>query len=203
MHGVLATDLPTAKITAIILAGGRGQRVGGVDKGLITLNGRSLAQWVLGCIRPQVAEILISANRHLEAYHHLGFPVLCDELPDFPGPLAGILQGLKRASHALLLCVPCDTPFLPPDLVDRLMFALQTDVADIAVVTVDGKTQPVIFLGRKDVLYPSLENYCGDGGRRVSVWQRGLKQVLVAFDDETERFRNLNTHGELRAIQDG
>jgi len=177
--------------------------MGGDDKGLLPLNGRALTQHVLQCVQPLAAEILISANRHLDTYHRLGFPVLRDDLPGFPGPLAGILQGLKQASHSLLLCVPCDTPFLPLDLADRLAAALQASMADIAVAAVGDKAQPVIFLGRRDILRPALEDYLAAGGRRVGEWQSGLKRVLVAFDDEAKQFRNLNTPEELSAISGG
>ncbi|MDO9188930.1 MAG: molybdenum cofactor guanylyltransferase, partial [Sulfurimicrobium sp.] len=100
-------------VTAIVLAGGRGQRMGEADKGLVLLHGKPLVSWVLERIAPQVDEVLISANRNLERYRELGYAVLPDEMPDFPGPLAGLHRAMAEASHPLWLSVPCDTPFLP------------------------------------------------------------------------------------------
>lgn len=182
-------------ITAVILAGGQGSRMGGVDKGLVAFRGKPLIVHVLEHIRSQADEILISANRNLEAYRAFGFSVLSDESPDFPGPLAGITQALKAASHDLLLCVPCDTPFLPTDLGERLYEALEKGSADVAVASVGGKAQPVIFLCRKRVL-PSLDAFMAAGGRGVGRWQSGLGQVEVAFRG-AEAFRNFNTPEEL------
>ncbi|MGD9788150.1 MAG: molybdenum cofactor guanylyltransferase MobA, partial [Sulfuricellaceae bacterium] len=169
------------KISAVILAGGQGSRMGGVDKGWVEFRGRPLILHALEAIRSQVDEVLISANRSLDAYRRLGFPVLSDDMPDYPGPLAGIRQALKAASHELLLCVPCDTPFLPPDLAERLSQALERGDGDIAVAEADGEAQPVIFLCRKSVL-PGLEAFMDQGGRGVGRWQAGLKRVGVAFD---------------------
>jgi len=185
----------TPPLTAVILAGGQGSRMGGVDKGLVEYRGRPLVAHVLERIRPQADEILISANRNLEAYRALGFPVLMDDAPDFPGPLAGVRQALKAASHDLLLCVPCDTPFLPLELAERLYEALEKERADVAVAAADGKAQPVIFLCRKGVL-PSLDAFMAEGGRGVGRWQAGLKRVEVVFEEEAA-FRNFNTQEEL------
>jgi molybdopterin-guanine dinucleotide biosynthesis protein A len=182
-------------LSAVILAGGQGSRMGGVDKGLVEYRGRPLVAHVLERIRHQADEILISANRNLEAYRALGFSILVDDTPDFPGPLAGIRQALKAASHDLLLCVPCDTPFLPLDLADQLYRALEKDQADVAVAAVDGKAQPVISLCCKGVL-PNLEAFMAEGGRGVGRWQAGLKRVEVAFAEEAA-FRNFNTLEEL------
>ena len=111
-------------VTAVILAGGRGQRMGEADKGLQPLRGRSLVRWVLECIDPQVDELLIIANRNLDRYLELGYPVLRDRIPDFAGPLAGLHAGLAAARTDLVIAVPCDTPLLPGELVSRLVTAL-------------------------------------------------------------------------------
>src|SRR6476659_4895176 len=126
-------------VTAVILAGGRGQRMGEVDKGLQPLRGRGLVEWVLERIDPQVDELLIIANRNLERYLELGYPVVRDRIPDFAGPLAGLHTGL-------ILVVPCDTPLLPDDLVSRLQEALQTADADAAVARTDQRAHAVICL---------------------------------------------------------
>lgn len=185
----------TPPLTAVILAGGQGSRMGGADKGLAEFRGRPLVAHVLERIRPQADEILISANRNLEIYRAFGCPVLTDETADFPGPLAGIRQALKAASHDLLLCVPCDTPFLPLDLAKRLHQALAEARAETAVAVAGGKAQPVVFLCRKSVL-PSLEVFMAEGGRGVGCWQAGLRRVEVAFRG-AGAFRNFNVPDDL------
>lgn len=184
-------------LSAVILAGGQGSRMGGVDKGWLALAGKPLVAHVLERIRPQAAEVLISANRRLDDYQALGCTVLPDALADYPGPLAGIQQALRRASHDLLLCVPCDAPWLPLDLADRLHAALveSQSQADIAVASAAGSPQPVVFLCRRSVS-ASLDAYLQQGGRRVGAWQSGINRVLVEFDDAGV-FRNLNTPEEL------
>lgn len=184
------------KISAVILAGGQGSRMGGVDKGWVEFQGKPLVLHVLERIRSQADEVLISANRSLDEYRRLGVPVLTDDMPGYPGPLAGIRQALKTACHELLLCVPCDTPFLPPDLAERLCQALERGGEDIAVAEAGGEVQPVVFLCRKSVL-PSLDAFMAQGGRGVGRWQAGLKRVGVAFD--AGAFRNLNTPDELQS----
>jgi molybdopterin-guanine dinucleotide biosynthesis protein A len=120
-------------ITGVILAGGEGRRLGGVDKGLQELRGRPMVQWVLERLAPQVDTVLISANRNLQRYAAFGCPVLPDRIPDFAGPLAGLHAALTQAATPLVATVPCDSPFLPADLVARLHAALMADQAELAV----------------------------------------------------------------------
>jgi molybdopterin-guanine dinucleotide biosynthesis protein A len=185
-------------ITAVILAGGRGQRMGEVDKGLQLLRGKPLVRWVAESIAPQVEEVLISANRNLERYRELGFAVLPDAMPDFPGPLAGLHRALESAKHPLWLSVPCDTPFLPGDLVQRLLAALLANDAELALATVEGRMQPVICLGYS-YLRGGLGEYLARGGRRVGEWQSGLRRVVVPFGNP-ELFININTLDELTEV---
>lgn len=185
------------KISAVILAGGQARRMGGEDKGLIALNGRPLTAWVLDRIAPQVDELLISANRNLEQYRHFGYPVLADFSPDFLGPLAGLRRAMAQATHPLILCAPCDTPFLPRDLVEHLLRAMQENHADLAIPIVGGQRHRAVFLCRKALL-PHLENFLDQGGRRVGEWQGQLNHCQVEFDDE-RAFLNLNTPEELAA----
>lgn len=182
-------------VSAVILAGGRGRRMGDQDKGLRLLAGRSLVNWVVDCIASQVDEVLLSANRNLDRYEELGYPVLADAMPDFPGPLAGLHRVLGAARHPLWLSVPCDTPFLPVDLVARLRAALLAGDADLAVATAEGRVQPVICLGHAR-LRDDLGTFLKCGGRRVGEWQARLRRVAVPFDDP-ESFRNINTPEEL------
>lgn len=185
------------KISAVILAGGRAQRMGGADKGLAHLGGRPLIIWVLEAIVSQVDELFISANRNLDQYRQFGHPVLPDVSPDFQGPLAGLHRAMAEATHPLILCVPCDTPFLPPDLVERLAGALEETGADIAIPVAGGQVHRAVCLCRRN-LQPGLEHFLNQGGRRVGEWQSMLQRVEVPFDDD-RAFLNLNTMGELAA----
>jgi len=187
-------------VTAVILAGGRGQRMGEVDKGLQPLRGRGLVEWVLERIDPQVDELLIIANRNLERYLELGYPVVRDRIPDFAGPLAGLHTGLTQSRTELVLVVPCDTPLLPDDLVSRLQEALQTADADAAVARTDQRAHAVICLC-KVTLVEHLGRFIDGGGRTVGEWQASLNVVYVDFDEHPERFRNVNTLDDLRDLE--
>ncbi|MDP2828745.1 MAG: molybdenum cofactor guanylyltransferase MobA [Sulfuricellaceae bacterium] len=182
-------------LAAIVLAGGQGRRMGEADKGLVLLHGRPMVSWVLDCVTHQVDETIISANRNLDRYETLGFPVLADDLPDFSGPLAGLHSALAVVSRPLWLSVPCDTPFLPKDLASRLLMALLDGGGDVAVPEVDGCLQPAICLGYTR-LRTHLGVYLASGGRRVGEWQSQLNRVRVPFSD-IESFSNLNTPQEL------
>jgi molybdopterin-guanine dinucleotide biosynthesis protein A len=186
-----------SKISAVILAGGRASRMGGADKGLVLLNDRPLVAWVQERIAPQVDELFLSANRNLDQYHLFGHPVLPDLSPDFQGPLAGLLRAMTEAAHPLILSVPCDTPFLPDDLVERLTDALEESGADIAIPVCGGQVHRAVCLCRRSLL-PGLENFLDQNGRRVGEWQSMLRRVEVPFNDELS-FLNLNTADELAA----
>lgn len=187
-------------ISAIILSGGRATRMGGVDKGLILLQQKSLIQHVIDRLTPQVDEILINANREITRYQTFGYLVLQDEVEDFLGPLAGFSLGLQHAKHDYLLTVPCDSPLLPLDLAQRLMAGLIENNADIAVASSDNNTHPVFCLCRKSVL-SSLMDYLQQGERRVSTWQKSQKYIEVDFSDVADAFINLNTFEELTALE--
>jgi molybdopterin-guanine dinucleotide biosynthesis protein A len=189
----------TDKITGIILAGGRGRRMGGVDKGLTPLRGRPMTAWVLERFAPQVDEVLINANQNLEQYRALGCRVIPDEITGFAGPLAGLQRGLAEASHPLVATVPCDSPFLPPDLVARLRGALEERRADLAVARTFEQPHPVFCLCRRGLL-PHLEQFLRGGGRKIDAWYASLKVVEVNFDDEAEAFSNINTPEELASF---
>lgn len=187
-------------ISSIILSGGRATRMGGIDKGLIALQGKPLVQYVTECLKSQVDEIIISANREINQYQALGYTVLQDETVDFIGPLAGVNLGLMHAKYDFLLVAPCDSPLLPSDLAQRLYAGLLKQDADIAVATSEGDAHPVFCLCKKSVL-PSLRHYLQEGGRKVSTWQKSLKYIEVDFSDKAEAFINLNTLEELAALE--
>jgi molybdenum cofactor guanylyltransferase len=187
-------------ISAILLAGGAGLRMGGEDKGLLKLKDKTLAQWVLARIAPQVDEILISANRNLDTYRSFGYPVMPDKTEGFAGPLAGIARGLLDAKHELILSAPCDTPFLPDDLVARLLAALNADDYDLVVPVVAGAGQHAICLMRRQV-GANLAAYLAQGGRKVQEWQAGLRCAQADFTDVAPFFVNLNRPEQLAALE--
>lgn len=187
-------------ITGVVLAGGRGRRMGGADKGLQEYRGRPLVAWVLERLAPQVDELLLSANRNQERYAAYGYRVVPDRLPGFAGPLAALDAALAAAAHPLLAIVPCDSPFLPVDLVARLYAALAAGGADLAVARTIARPQPLFCLCRRQVL-PSLSAFLAAGGRRVEQWQATLPTVEVTFDDQPEAFVNINTCAELGSLE--
>ena len=181
-------------VTGIVLAGGQGRRMGGVDKGLQLLHGRPMVASVLARLAPQVSEILINANQNLEAYARFGHRVVPDAIGGFAGPLAGLHACLGRAGHELVLTVPCDSPFLPFDLCARLR--KQIGKNDLAVAKTGDQAHPVFALVRTTVK-KNLEDFLSKGGRKIDAWYASLEVAEVSFDDEADAFRNINTREEL------
>ena len=181
-------------VSGIVLAGGLGRRMGGVDKGLQPLRGKPMVEWVIGRLAPQVQEIIINANQNVDAYARFGHRVVGDEVSGFAGPLAGLHAGLKAAAHPLAVTVPCDSPFLPEDLVSRLKNELKD--RDLAVAKTGTQAHPVFALVRRSVL-AGLEAFLAQGGRKIDAWYAGLRFVEVPFDDQPDAFRNINTLEEL------
>lgn len=190
------------RISAVILAGGQGRRMGCVDKGLVALQGKPMVAWVLERVRPQVDEVLISANQNLEQYREFGVPVFSDAIGGFAGPLAGLHAGLAHAAHPLVVTAPCDSPFLPDDLVARLADALEAADADLAVARTFEQSHPVFCLCRREAL-PHLAAFLSSGGRKVDRWYETLKVVPVQFDDQEAAFSNINTREELGTFEQG
>jgi molybdenum cofactor guanylyltransferase len=195
-------------ITGVILAGGRGSRMGGVDKGLQNFNGMPMALHTLMRLAPQVGEVMINANRNLGAYESFGVPVWPDVLADYAGPLAGFLTALERCETPWLATVPCDTPMFPQDLVARLARAAHEQDAEIAMAAAleeDGRihTQPVFCLMRVDLL-ESLVKFTHAGGRKTDAWTALHKTVVVPFNesgDDSRAFFNVNTLAELHLLE--
>ena len=191
-------------ITGLVLAGGRGSRMGGADKGLQNFNGIPLALHTLMRLQPQVGEVLVNANRNLAAYESFGAPVWHDTLPDYAGPLAGFMTGLAHCETPWLVTVPCDTPLFPLDLVERLAAAAQAQDAEIAMAAApeaDGQVrpQPVFCLLRADLI-ESLTRFTQGGGRKIDAWTAQHRQVVVPFDDG-RAFFNANTLAELHQLE--
>jgi molybdopterin-guanine dinucleotide biosynthesis protein A len=189
-------------ITGVILAGGRGTRMGTVDKGLKILRGKPMVQWVAERFAPQVSEVLINANQNIEKYQILGYKVIPDEIGGFAGPLAGLHRGLSEAAHELVATAPCDSPFLPTDLIARLHAAMEKAGADLTVAKTGDQPHPVFCLCRKSVL-PSLTDFLASGGRKIDAWYAKLKVVEVLFDDQPDAFSNVNTAAELESFERG
>ncbi|MBK8319602.1 MAG: molybdenum cofactor guanylyltransferase [Betaproteobacteria bacterium] len=184
------------QITGVVLAGGLGRRMGGTDKGLQELRGQPMVHWVIERLAPQVDELLINANQNGERYAAFGHRVVPDQIPGFAGPLAGLHAALATATHPLVATAPCDSPFLPADLISRLFSALTAADADLAVAKTFDQAHPVFCLCRRSVL-PHLTEFLESGGRKVDRWYSTLNIVEVAFDDEADAFENINTHEEL------
>lgn len=191
--------MPEEHITGLILAGGLGRRMGGRDKGLQPFRGKPMAAWAIERLAPQVDALLINANQNLEAYAAFGYPVVPDRIAGFAGPLAGLHTGLLACATPLLVTAPCDSPFLPEDLVAKLRLALETAGTDIAVAKTGDQPHPVFSLVRREVL-DGLTAFLEAGGRKVDAWYAALKVAEVPFADE-RAFANINTLEELNLLE--
>jgi len=187
-------------ITALMLCGGRSERLGGEDKGLLVVGDDTLATLTLARLRAQTGQQLISANRNLDQYRALGVSVLTDLRTDFVGPLAGIERGLQAATTDLLLVTPCDSPLLPLDLANRLYLALQSCDADIAIAS-DGEREQVLHALIKRDLLADLTAYLDAGHHAVYRWQKAHHTITVNFSDQSKAFLNVNTPAELDELQ--
>ena len=190
------------RITGLVLAGGLGRRMGGVDKGLSRLGGEPLVEHIIRRMAPQVGRLIINANQNHDIYAGFGYPVVGDRIEGHAGPLAGLEAGLAACTTPYLLTVPCDSPLLPADLVSRLAACLTAHKASIAVARTGEQLHPVFSLIRSDEL-PELQAFINAGGRRMEAWLRRLCWAPCPFDDCPEAFANINTPDELRAHQAG
>lgn len=186
-----------APVTGIVLAGGLARRFKGEDKGLIELDGRPLAGWVADGLRGHVAEIVISANRNLSRYARLGYTVVSDALPDYPGPLAGLLAAAATAQQEWLLTAPCDAPFLPLNLVSQLLDHARAANVDLARAADETGTHFAIMLAHRGLI-DDLCAYVGDGGRRVQAWQERHACETVYFGNDAYAFLNVNNAEDLK-----
>jgi molybdopterin-guanine dinucleotide biosynthesis protein A len=174
--------------------------MGGVDKGMIPLAGRPMIQYVLERIQPQVGAVVISANRHLDAYRRYGWPVVTDITDDFPGPLAGVLAGMRAAKTAFVLTVPCDAPRLPDELLSRLWHALHTGRAQVALAHDGVRAQRAFLFMRRD-LQNSIGEYLDAGERSIERWLAKNAVSEVDFSDHPRAFFNVNTPDDLAGLE--
>ena len=197
----MATNNSDDNITAVILAGGMARRMGGQDKGLIELNGRPMIEHIIEALKPQVDSIVINANRNLEQYRQYGYPVVEDIIGDYFGPLVGMASGLQACSSDRILTVPCDSPFVPPVLADKLNAALIEQGADLSVANDSERMQPVFAMLRRYLL-PSLLAYLDDGGRKIDTWYAEHKMALADFSDWPDAFININTPEDKTVVEE-
>ncbi len=193
--GISSQDL-----TAVILAGGRGRRMGGSDKGLVELEGRPLIAHILNAIAPQVGTVLINANRNAKQYEALGYPVVSDTLDGFQGPLAGFASAMAAATTPYILTLPCDGPLVPPDYAARMMDTLEIPGSEIAVAHDGNRMQPVYAL-LPVRLMADLEGFLAQGDRKIDLWYARRRTVLADFSDRPDTFRNINTPQDRDQLQ--
>ncbi|MEE4379088.1 MAG: molybdenum cofactor guanylyltransferase MobA [Candidatus Competibacteraceae bacterium] len=186
-------------MTGVILAGGRAQRMGGQDKGLLLLAGQPMVAHVIRRLRPQVGELFINANRHSSAYRQLGCSVVSDGNDHFLGPLAGMLAAIRATKNAYVLSVPCDSPLLPTDYAQRMRAVLEREQAELCVAHDGQRLQPVFALLSK-TLESSLSAYLEAGERKIDRWFARHRMVTADFADHPEMFRNINTPEELAVL---
>ncbi|WP_353432762.1 molybdenum cofactor guanylyltransferase MobA [Polynucleobacter sp. MWH-UH23A] len=196
--------ISSEQITGLILAGGRAQRMGGIDKGLIPFHQKPLIEATIQRLKTQVGSILINANRNITKYAAYGYPVIMDETPDFSGPLAGFLMGLKNCKTPYLLTTPCDSPLFPKDLGAKLASELERNDLDLVYASskeADGKVwaQPVFCLMRAS-LQDSLSSFLSKGDLKIDRWFKELKSGTIVFDD-AHAFANANTPEELQSLE--
>lgn len=183
---------PIHDITAVILAGGKARRMDGEDKGLITLRGRPMIDYIITALQPQAGDIMINANRNPEQYAAFGLPVVADMLGDYFGPLVGMATGMHTTDKPYIVTAPCDSPFIPETLVETLYRSLDDNRADISVAHDGARMQPVFALLRCELL-PGLLAYLDEGGRKVDSWYARHRLALADFSDSPDTFLNLNT----------
>ena len=194
------TPYPKKKITCTILAGGQGSRMGNHDKGLVKLAGQAIIEHVIQRVKPQVGNIIINANRHLEEYRHYGYPVVTDATDDFQGPLAGMAASLSHCDTNWMMTVPCDSPLLPSHLAEKLYRSLQMHDAELAVASDGDRLHPVFCLLSKHLI-TDLKEFLALGQRKIDLWFKRVNTVHTDFSDVAECFRNINTLDELNEVE--
>lgn len=199
-ENVPAADAMSEHITAIVLAGGQGTRMGGQNKGLATYGDKPLAQHVLDVVAPQVSRVVISANRDLAHYEQFGWPVITDQHADSRGPLAGIAAALDGVTTDYVLIVPCDMPHLPRNLVARCASAMREEQSDLVLAHDGERVQYLVALMQRDVA-ASVRAFVEADGRAVKDWLATQSPAVAWFADQHAAFRNINTHDELNSIK--
>jgi molybdopterin-guanine dinucleotide biosynthesis protein A len=189
------------KVVGVILAGGRARRMNNQDKGLVNFNGRPMVSYALDALDPVVDYGIINANRNIEQYRQFGWPVISDQNDSFDGPLAGVLTAMIHADAEVLLVIPCDSPFIRSEHLQRLIVTIAETNADVAVAF-DGTRLHPVFLAIKTDLQMSLQSYLDGGHRKMMDWLAQQNLVQADFSNEPEIFWNINTLAELSGLED-
>ncbi|NCF25395.1 MAG: molybdenum cofactor guanylyltransferase [Gammaproteobacteria bacterium] len=189
------------QVTGVILAGGRATRMGGVDKGLVPISGRPMIAWVIDALRPQVADVLINANRSVDRYREFGCEVVDDGDSDFRGPLAGMVSGMRAARTPYIAVVPCDSPLIGAELVQRLYGAVSASGSLVAAAHDGERLQPVFALLSCELL-GDLAGYLDDGERKIDRWYARHGYESVDFSDMSGWFANINAPEDKRALEE-
>lgn len=192
-------NIKNENVTGIILAGGKARRMGGQDKGLIEINGQAMITYVIKTLEPQVAKVMINANRNKKRYEQFGYPVFSDHLADFQGPLAGFSAAMDIATTNYICTCPCDGPLIPDDLVTRLYTGIRNQAAEICVAHDGSRIQPVYALIDCN-LHTSLKEYLASGERKIDYWYAQHKLAQVDFSDNKNSFMNVNTPEDHTAL---
>lgn len=194
------TTIPRNEITGVILAGGRAQRMGGIDKGLILLNGRPMVEYVIAALRTEIDKPMINANRHLDRYAAFGCPVIPDIMEGYLGPLAGMASGMQTCGTQYIVTAPCDSPLVASNLVQQLYETLIRDDADICTAHDGERMHPVFALIRCELL-PDLLDYLNAGQRKIDRWYARHRLAIAYFRDQPGAFLNVNSPEELAELE--
>ena len=186
------------EVTGVILAGGQARRMGGQDKGLVMLDGKPMVEIIIDVFKPQTAKLLINANRNHDRYSQYGFELVADELSGYCGPLAGMASALKTINTDYMVTAPCDSPFIPLDLVQRLADALDNKSTEISVAHDGERIQPVFCMLKKTLLQ-SLTDYLAAGDRKIDRWFKQHNFAIADFSDKPETFDNINTQEDVES----
>jgi molybdopterin-guanine dinucleotide biosynthesis protein A len=190
------------KVTGVILAGGLARRMNKQDKGLVNFKGRPMVSYAIAALAPLVDQLFINANRNIEQYRQFGWPVISDQTDSFDGPLAGVLAAMIHADADVLLVIPCDSPLIKAEHLQKLLVACAENDADVAVAF-DGERLHPVFLAIKTTLKTNLQEYLASGQRKMALWLEQQNLVKVDFSNEPEIFSNINTMIELSALEAG
>lgn len=188
------------KVTGVILAGGLARRMNNQDKGLISFKGRPMVAYAIDALAGVAGRSMINANRNRERYRQFGLPVIADQTDSFDGPLAGVLTAMIHADADVLLVIPCDSPLVKAEHLQKLLSVRAENDADIAVAY-DGERLHPVFLAIKTSLKDSLQDYLASGQRKIDLWLERQKMVLADFSATPEIFINVNTMTELSALE--
>jgi molybdopterin-guanine dinucleotide biosynthesis protein A len=188
------------KVAGVILAGGRARRMDNQDKGLVKFKGRPMVSYALAALAPAVDCVFINANRNIDQYRQFGWPVISDQTDSFDGPLAGVLSAMLHADADVLVVMPCDSPLIKTQHLQKLLLTRAESNADVAVAF-DGIRIHPVFLAIKTTLKTSLQDYLASDQRKVAAWLAQQNLVQVDFSDEPEIFSNINTMTELLILE--